>query len=135
MALRLSKRDASALMARNATGPSAKRTKTAPKNHEPILRFFESHGLPRPAPEYQFSSLRKWRFDFAWIPGRLALEVEGGVWTGGRHTSGAGFMSDMEKYNAGVILGWRILRCTPEQLSSGEICPLIRQALGIKERT
>ena len=62
---------------------------------------------------------RKWRFDFAWPADQLALEVEGGIWTGGRHTRGAGFLRDCEKYNTAAVMGWSVLRVTPEQVSSG----------------
>jgi len=39
----------------------------------------------------------------------LAVEVDGGTWTGGRHTRGAGFEADCEKLNAAVIAGFRVL--------------------------
>ena len=81
-------------------------------------------------PEHRFHPLRKWRFDWAWPDQMLALEIEGGVWVGGRHTSGAGFVKDMEKYNAATLLGWRILRVTPSQMKNGEAYDLIDQALG-----
>lgn len=44
----------------------------------------------------------------------IAVEIEGGVWTGGRHTSGSGFLGDMEKYNEAAAAGWRVLRFTPQ---------------------
>lgn len=65
--------------------------------------------------EYRFYDKRRWRFDFA-IPSRkIAIEIEGGVWTNGRHTRGKGYIGDMEKYNFAALLGWRILRFTPQQ--------------------
>jgi len=57
----------------------------------------------------------------------LAAEIEGGAWTQGRHTRGAGFLKDMEKYNFASILGWSVLRFTPQQVENGEA------ALKIKE--
>ena len=68
--------------------------------------------------EYRFHETRKWRFDYAVPSMRIALEVEGGVWTGGRHTSSAGFLRDMEKYNEAALNGWVVLRCTPKTLWS-----------------
>ena len=44
--------------------------------------------------EYKFHPVRKWRFDYAIPEHKIALEVEGGVWTGGRHTSPKGFLGD-----------------------------------------
>lgn len=51
----------------------------------------------------------------------VAVEVEGGVWTGGRHTSGSGFIKDMEKYNTALLHGWRVYRTTPKMLTSREV--------------
>lgn len=91
--------------------------------------LFAAHGLTDPVPEFRFHPTRKWRFDFAWPERGLALEVEGGAWTSGRHTRGKGFVSDLEKYNAAVLMGWRVLRCTPKQLKSGEIFEVIKEAM------
>jgi very-short-patch-repair endonuclease len=99
--------------------------KTSP---EFIQKFFVEMGLPAPIPEYKFHEERKWRFDYAWPDLRIALEVEGGVWSGGRHTSAAGFVKDMEKYNAAAALGWRVLRCTPENLIRLATVDLIKRA-------
>jgi hypothetical protein len=63
-------------------------------------------GLPEPECEYRFARPRQWRFDFAWPALLLAVEVEGGSWNGGRHTSGAGFAADCEKYNEATLRGW-----------------------------
>ena len=80
--------------------------------------FFVAAGLPAPVREFRFHATRKWRFDYAWPKQRVALEIEGGVWTGGRHTSGSGFVKDMEKYNAAALAGWRVFRVTPNHLRS-----------------
>ena len=66
--------------------------------------------------EFRFHPVRKWRFDYALPEHRVALEVEGGVWTGGRHTSSSGFLRDMEKYNTASVMGWRVVRTTPKEL-------------------
>ena len=80
-----------------------------------IVHLCRAHRLPEPVPEYQFHPTRKWRFDYAWPLHKLALEVEGGIWTQGRHTRGAGALADMEKYSEAAILGWRLLYVTPDQ--------------------
>lgn len=91
--------------------------------------FFVAAGLPEPVAEYRFHPVRKWRFDYAWPAQKIALEVEGGVWTGGRHTRGAGFLKDCEKYNTAAIFGWRVLRVTPAQLMTAETCEMLRGVL------
>ena len=57
----------------------------------------------------------------AWPDLRVAVEVEGGVWskTPGRHTRGAGFEADCEKYNAAAAAGWRVARVTTKMISDG----------------
>ena len=75
--------------------------------------------------EYRFHPTRRWRFDFANLERMIAVEVEGGVWTGGRHTRGKGFEGDIEKYNCGVALGWRILRTTPANFYKSALLDLI----------
>jgi very-short-patch-repair endonuclease len=65
--------------------------------------------LPAPVREARFHPKRRWRFDFSWPEQKLAIEIEGGVWNGGRHTTGAGFSADCEKRAEAVLLGWRVL--------------------------
>lgn len=75
-------------------------------------------GAPAPAREYRFAPPRRWRFDFCWVAARLAVELEGGVWSGGRHTRPSGYESDLEKYNTAIVEGWRVLRCSSRMLDS-----------------
>jgi len=72
--------------------------------------------LLRPEEEYLFCEGRRWRFDFAWTYKKVAVEIEGGVWIQGRHNRGKGFINDCEKYNTATLLGWRVLRYTPQML-------------------
>ena len=66
--------------------------------------------------EHRFHTTRKWRFDLACPSRRIAVEIEGGAWSRGRHTRGVGYIGDMEKYNCAILLGWRVFRYTPNQL-------------------
>ena len=63
---------------------------------------------------------RRFRFDFLLAEFALVIEVEGGTWSGGRHTTGAGFRSDCFKYNAALELGYRVLRYTTDMVTRGE---------------
>jgi hypothetical protein len=94
-----------------------------------FLSLLKRDGLPLPAREYVFHDARKWRFDFAWPLARVALEVEGGAFSGGRHTRGAGFRADLKKYNEATRLGWRVLRVLPEQLDALSTVAMIRDTL------
>lgn len=85
-------------------------------------------GLPPPVAEHRFEPERRWRFDYAWPDAKVALEVEGGVWSGGRHTSSAGFVKDMAKYNRAAVLGWKVLRVQPAQLLTLSTANLVKEA-------
>lgn len=89
-------------------------------------------GVPEPTREYKFAAPdRKWAFDFAWPDKRVALEVEGGVFSNGRHVRGAGFLKDMEKYNTAASRGWLVLRCTPATRDTLETVHLVQRALNL----
>lgn len=66
-------------------------------------------------PEYRFDEKRKWRFDWAYPAVKIAVEYEG-IFTKDKsktgHTSITGVMQDVEKYNAAMVLGWKIVRVT-----------------------
>lgn len=77
-----------------------------------------------PEREYVFAAPRKWRADFAFVEEKIIVEIEGAVWSGGRHTRGTGFSSDCEKYNAAAILGYRVLRFTTDMVVTGRAIDL-----------
>lgn len=59
------------------------------------------------------------------------MEVEGGIWSGGRHTRGAGFIKDLEKYNMATKLGWKVFRFTPQQMKSGEAASFLHEIIKV----
>ncbi len=75
-------------------------------------------GLDIPEIEYKFAKDmgRHWRADFAWPDKKVLVEVDGGKYIRGRHQRPQGFEDDLEKMNAATILGWRVLRFTPDML-------------------
>jgi len=81
--------------------------------------------------EFRFYKKRRWRSDFAIPDLRILIEVEGGIWSGGRHTRGAGFTNDCEKYNTASLMGYIVLRFTPEQIESSYARRTIRKAIDI----
>ena len=84
-------------------------------------------------PEHPFYPGRRWRIDFAVIDLKIGIEIEGGVWSGGRHTRGKGFIDDMEKYNAAVTLGWVILRFTPQDLNKITTFETVKKVVELKK--
>lgn len=86
--------------------------------------------LPTPVVELRFAPPRRWRFDLAWEAERLAVEVDGSVYVGGRHTRGKGYENDCIKYAEAIIRGWRVLRVTTGQVKSGVALGFVERALG-----
>lgn len=85
--------------------------------------------------EYQFHPTRRWKFDFAWMSVPLAVEVDGGTHTSGRHTRGKGYAEDCVKLNEALLLGWRVLRFTSEQVKNGAAVRIIARALAMLKTT
>src|SRR5271157_4882200 len=86
-------------------------------------------GLPEPEREVKLIDGRKWRVDFLWRPMRTCVEVDGGTWGGGRHTTGTGFMHDCEKINALQLSGYVVLRFVNTHVESGDAVKVIEQML------
>ena len=97
-----------------------------------VLAWMKEQGIPKPELEFHFHTTRKWRFDFSWtVPRLVALEVEGGVWTRGRHGRGSGIVKDIEKYNAAALDGWLVLRVLPKDLCTETTATMLRMALNV----
>lgn len=85
--------------------------------------------LPAPEREYKFNATRRWRSDFAWPEYMLLVECEGATWSGGRHTRGAGYELDCEKYSNANIDGWCVVRATAGMIKDGRALVLIERAI------
>ena len=59
----------------------------------------------------------------------LIAEVEGAEFARGRHTRGAGFVRDCEKYATAQILGWRVLRIPGTWVHNGEGVKYLRRLI------
>ena len=80
--------------------------------------------------EFQFNPERKWRADFYILGSKVLIEVEGGIWSNGRHTRAQGYLGDMEKYNSAQELGYSVYRYSTEQVKSGKAIEDIRRLVG-----
>lgn len=129
-----------AIKAMHATKHKPKRKRRKPGDpppaESPLVANFRTQlraaGIAGYVTEHEFCKGRKWAFDLAWLPEKLAVEVEGGVWTGGRHTRGSGFVKDCEKYNTATLDGWRILRIHTGTVGNGEGWKMVAKALEVK---
>ena len=109
-------------------------------NHPTLfLSILEDAGIPPPTRELQFDARPKdgtvrpkvprgWKFDYAWKGEKVALEVDGGLYTRGRHVQGAGRREDMRKQTEAAIQGWRIVYTTPGDMGSHQNISDIRRA-------
>jgi hypothetical protein len=104
-------------------------TKTKKYNRRIVTALFAGRRIPEPAFEHRFYPPRRWRFDLAWPDHKIALEVQGGIWTRGRHTRGAALLKEWEKLNTAACDGWRILYCQPDDLLKAETTTTIYRAL------
>jgi very-short-patch-repair endonuclease len=87
--------------------------------------------VEQPEAEYRFHPDRKWRFDFAWPAFKVAVEVDGGAFTRGRHNTGVGSHNDKDKMNAAAALGWRVLAFDAKHLQNPDyVFETILEALG-----
>ncbi len=106
-----------------------KTAKAQPDRAAELARACVLAGLPEPVREHRFHPTRRWRFDLAWPDRMLALEIDGGAFVGGRHTSGSGFRKDSEKFSEAACYGWRILRVLPEWVVNGRALGWVERAL------
>lgn len=107
---------------------------------ERLLLFqIRATDLPEPVTQWRFHPTRKWRLDFAWVPGqngyngtdKVAVEVQGGIWMHkGGHTTGTGISRDCEKLTEASILGWRVVLVTPEMIEDGRALDAIQRIMG-----
>lgn len=95
-----------------------------------MLQQLKALGLDRYVEkQYKFHRARQWRLDFAWPAKCIALEVDGGTFTGGRHVRGEGYAKDCEKHAHAMLIGYRVFRATAEQVKDGTAAHWIEQAI------
>ena len=85
--------------------------------------------LAAPVREFRFAPPRRFRFDLSWPDRKLACEIQGGVWSNGRHTRGSGAESDAEKLTLAALDGWRVLVVTGKHVKSGQALNWIERGL------
>ena len=61
--------------------------------------------------------------------------MDGGAYSGGRHTRGAGFERDLEKLNSAALAGFLVIRATPGMVGDGRALHAITAALRMRGLT
>ena len=90
--------------------------------------LWESLGGGELKREHKFAEGRRFRFDYYvdLLTSGIAIELEGGVWSRGRHTRPSGFLSDMEKYNLAASMGILVFRVPSHDISTKWLSPIIK---------
>ena len=114
---------------------SPKLAQTVPVE-SPLAAQFEAMwrhlGGPALDTEVRFHPSRMWRFDYCHLATRTAIELEGGAYSRGRHTRGAGFIEDCHKYNAAARLGYTVFRIATGMVQPDTLSEIIEH---IQEHT
>lgn len=122
----------SAKPSRAARSPKPPKAPTATSRLEAEFALqLRAHAVTGWTREFRFHPMRKWRFDFAFPEQKVAVEIDGGTWSNGRHNRGSGAKTDAEKYNAAQLQGWLVLRCVGDHLKDGSAIAWTKQALGV----
>lgn len=121
--IHLSALDAARLLGRNPkvknVANQVRKAQQVTSLHDKVLA--QLAGFPDPVTELLFHPKRKWRFDYAWEEQMIALEIHGGIHSGGRHTRGRGFVEDRTKMNEAALLGWTVLEVTLEHIKTSQL--------------
>lgn len=97
---------------------------------EEVLAFqIKAKRLPPPDREYPAIPGRRFRFDFAWPTEKLLVEVQGGTWIKGGHSTGKGIGRDCEKECLALAEGWRVAHVDGDQVRSGKAVQWIEAIL------
>ena len=79
---------------------------------------------------YKFHPERKWQMDFAWVDQKIYLEYEGKG-----HSHWNRYHSDVDKYNAAFMRGWRLFRITFKMLDDGTAINHMRSFVALLRAT
>jgi len=113
--------------------PEEAKTKKKLENEQALIQLIESIEQQtgyEAVREFRFHGSRKWRFDLAWPAVGIALEIDGGVWSRGRHVRPLGYLKDVEKLNAANLMHWHVFRTDWQSVKNGEALKLMLDALG-----
>lgn len=93
--------------------------------------------------EFRFHPTRRWRFDWANVEAKVAVEYDGltgatafnrkGDESSVGHVSVSGVMRDAAKINEAQLLGWICIRVNAKTIGTGEAFAWIEQA--VQQRT
>ena len=82
----------------------------------------------------QFKTIpkRRFRVDFAHLRSKVAIEIQGGRWLKGGHTTGKGMYADCEKAVLSASLGWLVLPIV-DQMINDDYLEIIYNIIKLRE--
>lgn len=98
---------------RRAAGDSPLERKFAEK--------WQSLSAPAFVTQHKFHPSRRWKFDFAWPLVRVAAEIHGATFAGGRHVNGLGYWGDRIKINAAQRLNWKVFELVAQDVEDQRV--------------
>lgn len=82
-------------------------------------------GGPELSKEVKISDEREFKNDYVHIPTKVIIEVDGGVYNGGRHVRAKGFINDCVKLNMATMAGYSIIRIPTGFATENYLQPII----------
>jgi hypothetical protein len=94
---------------------------------EPVMdyKFTEDRLCPACAGETyscwlcEGKTLPRYELDVAWPKLKLAVEINGGIWSRGSHGRGKGIQRDYHKQQLAALMGWQVIPFSPEDVKQG----------------
>ena len=94
------------------------------KHEVKFIRLWSELQGPALIREFRFCK-RRWRFDFAHLDSKVAIEIQGGTRNQGRHVRHEGYKADVEKTNEAQRLGWLVHQLTYDMITVNELEKII----------
>ena len=80
--------------------------------------------------QHRFAYPKRHTFDFAHLPTKTAIEIQGGTWVSGMgHSSGTGIRRDIAKTQLAAGLGWVVIPLASDHVADHEKLAAIAQVI------
>ena len=89
----------------------------------------DAAGLTQYVRGYQAIPGRKFRFDFAFLREWLLVEINGGTYSKGAHSTGTGIARDYEKFRLGQACGWEVYPFDTKEVKNGAALAAVEKYL------
>ena len=67
--------------------------------------------------DYKLLEHRRFKADFVHLQSKTAIEIQGGVWVGGRHNRGLGYINDCKRMLELISNGWTVIYLVKEMFN------------------